>query len=143
MPSINCPIADCDYSTGDVEPAIAAALLNVHNNKFRARWDIFKRGTHLTLTDITQQLFQCCDESLGNDLLRGNLNVIAGTEQAVLDAIKGLAVIPVAISVRRADLLAIRQCDGEKYAPSSLVSKEKLPHALMTSIARKLVVAIL
>ena len=32
MPSIACPIADCDYSTGDVDPAVAAALLTVHNN---------------------------------------------------------------------------------------------------------------
>ena len=32
MPVINCPIADCDYSTDDVEASVAAALLTIHNN---------------------------------------------------------------------------------------------------------------
>jgi len=32
MPSHACPIVDCDYSTGDVDPVVAAALLIVHNN---------------------------------------------------------------------------------------------------------------
>jgi len=58
-------------------------------------------------------LFQCCDETLGNNLLRGDPNVISKSEDEVLIAIKRLAVIPVAISVRRSDLLAVRQCDGE------------------------------
>ena len=146
MPSIDCPIGGCTYSTGDVDPAIAAALLTVHNNihvgaaapttkqkapklarptisggsteevwnAFRARWDLFKNGTQLTLNETTQQLFQCCDDALGNDLIRGNSNIVTNsTEQELLDAIKKLAVIPVAISVRRSDLLSIRQCDGE------------------------------
>jgi len=147
MPSHACPIVDCDYSTGDVDPAVAAALLIVHNNThvgaaapqhtakqkapklsrpsissesseetwnaFKARWTLFKRGTQLTPHDVTQQLFQCCDETFGNNLLRGDPNVISKSEDEVLIAIKRLAVIPVAISVRRSDLLAVRQCDGE------------------------------
>lgn len=148
MPSIDCPIEDCPYSTGDVDPAVAAALLTVHNNvhigaaaptmaskqkapklarptissgsteeswnAFLARWNLFKDGTQLTQNETAQQLFQCCDDALGNDLLRGNSNIIANsTELDLLNAIKKLAVVPVAISVRRSDLLSIRQCDGE------------------------------
>jgi len=148
MPSIDCPIASCSYSTGDVEPAIAAALLTVHNNvhigaaapaaatkqkapkltrptisggsseeiwnSFQARWNLFRNGTQLTPNEVTQQLFQCCDDPLGNDLIRGNPNIVMDSdERELLKAIKRLAVIPVAISVRRSDLLSIRQCDGE------------------------------
>ena len=134
MPSIDCPIAGCGYSTENVDPAIAAALLTVNNNDhtgaaspavptkqkvpnlarpsissgsseetwnaFRARWNLFKAGTQLTAADTTQQFFQCCDEALGNDLLRGDTDIIAHTETEVLTAIKKLAVIPVAVSVR-------------------------------------------
>ena len=148
MPSINCPIDNCPYSTGEVDPAVAAALLTVHNNvhigvaaqptaakqkapklarptisagsneetwnAFQARWNLFKNGTQLTPNETTQQLFQCCDDTLGNDLIRGNSNIVTNSnEQELLRAIKKLAVVPVAISVRRSDLLSIRQCDGE------------------------------
>ena len=30
MPAIACPLPDCDYSTDDVEPGLATALLNLH-----------------------------------------------------------------------------------------------------------------
>ena len=36
MQSIRCPIPDCTYITGDVDAAIAAALLMVHNNMHTA-----------------------------------------------------------------------------------------------------------
>jgi len=32
MPIIDCPIEGCGYATADVEAAVAAALLMVHNN---------------------------------------------------------------------------------------------------------------
>ena len=76
-----------------------------------ARWDLFKAVTQLTVAETTQQLFQCCEEALGNDLLRGDPDIISQPEANVLQAIKKLAVIPVAISVRRSDLLSISQCD--------------------------------
>ena len=30
MPDIQCPVAGCDYSTGDVDSVVVAALLNTH-----------------------------------------------------------------------------------------------------------------
>ena len=135
----------CTFSTGDIDPAVAAALLIVHNNvhtaaapptrqkapkidrpiisggsseetwnAFYARWQLFKQGTALTPAEVTRQLFGCCDESLGNDILRGsNINIASTTEDILLNLIKRLAVIPVATSVRRADLLSMKQRDGE------------------------------
>ena len=109
MPSIDCPIEGCQYSTGDVDPQVAATLLNLHCkdhtgvaappanrqkapklarptisagsteetwNAFQARWNLFKNGTQLTPNETTQQLFQCCDDALGNDLIRGNSNIV-------------------------------------------------------------------
>jgi hypothetical protein len=74
---------------------------------------MFCEGTQLTANETTQQLFQCCDEELCNNLLRGNPNIVSRPVNELLEAIKKLAVIPVALSVRRSDLLSIRQCDGE------------------------------
>eukprot|EP00111_Clytia_hemisphaerica_P011054 TCONS_00032366-protein len=96
-----------------LRPSISSESTEETWNAFKARWTLFKRGTQLTPQDVTQQLFQCCDEALGNNLLRGDPNIVSKTEDEVLKAIKHLAVIPVAISVRRSDLLSVNQCDGE------------------------------
>ena len=32
MPRIACPLPNCDYTTDDVEPVLAAALLNIHSS---------------------------------------------------------------------------------------------------------------
>ena len=146
MPIIQCPMDGCAYVTNDVDAAIAAALLMVHNNvhtttgaraapskapriqrpsisrgsteetwnAFSARWRMFKQGTSLPVGETCQQLFQCCDEELGDDILRNaNTDIIRFNENDLLKLIKRLAVTPVAVSVRRSDLLALSQCDGE------------------------------
>jgi len=142
MPIIDCPIDGCTYATTDVEAAVVAALLMVHNNvhtgtapattkqkalkidrpciskgsseeiwnSFCARWQLFKQGTALTPAETVRQLFGCCNDELGNDLLRGSkIDFTTTPENTLLDLIKKLAVIPVAVSVRRSDLLAIQQ----------------------------------
>ena len=136
MPTIQCPIPDCGYNTGEVEAAIAAALLLVHNNThvaapaprankqkppkidrpkiskrspeetwraFTTRWNMFKEGTDINIQETKNQLFQCCDEDLGDDILKGHPNIIESSEVDMLDKIKKLAVIPVAVSVRRSE----------------------------------------
>ena len=143
MPVIGCPIDGCEYVTEDVDAGVAAALLIIHNNvhvpnngakqrppklerptiaresseevwnTFQTRWQMFKRGTHLTNEDTVQQLFQCCEEELGDAILKSHPAAVSGTEEQLLTAIKQLAVIPVAISVRRSELLGIRQDHGE------------------------------
>ena len=30
MPSVQCPIPDCDYATPDLDPAVVAALITAH-----------------------------------------------------------------------------------------------------------------
>jgi len=142
MPIIDCPIDGCTYATTDVEAAVVAALLMVHNNvhtgtapattkqkalkidrpciskgsseeiwnSFCAMWQLFKQGTALMPAETVRQLFRCCNDELGNDLLRGSkIDFTTTPENTLLNLIKKLAVIPVAVSVRRSDLLAIRQ----------------------------------
>ena len=50
---------------------------------------------------------------MGDALLKGHPDAVADSEVNLLSKIKKLAVIPVAISVRRAELLSTKQDHGE------------------------------
>jgi hypothetical protein len=52
-------------------------------------------------------------EVLGDYILKGHPDAVTSTEDNLITVIKQMAVIPVAISVRRADLLGIKQDHGE------------------------------
>ena len=45
-------------------------------NTIIAHWSMFKRGTQLTPDETMQQLFQCCDDDLGNAILRSQPDVV-------------------------------------------------------------------
>ena len=82
-------------------------------NTFLTRWTMFKRNRKVKGTACVEQLFYCCEEDLGDSILRGHPNAVTGTEANLMKLIKKMAVIPVAISVRRAELLAVNQVHGE------------------------------
>ncbi len=82
-------------------------------NSFSKRWTLFKRGIELTAAETVQQLFECCDNDLGDAILKSSFSVENDTEDNLLKTMKQLAVIPVAISIRRADLLSCHQDHGE------------------------------
>ena len=80
-----------------VRPVISGGLSEETWNTFSARWQLFKQGNTLAPAEVTQQLFGCCDESLGDDILRGgNINIATAAEDTLLALIKRLAIIPVA-----------------------------------------------
>ena len=83
-------------------------------NSIISRWNMFTRGTQLTPDEKVQQLFQCCDDHLGNQILRSYPGIVEGDEATLLAAIKTLAVVPVARVVRRTELLTLKQDHGEK-----------------------------
>ena len=94
-------------------PRISAGSTEETWNTFLTRWTMFKRSTGITGAESIEQLFHCCDEDLGDSILKGHPNAVTSTEDNLLQTIKKMAVIPVAISVRRADLLATKQDHGE------------------------------
>ena len=94
-------------------PRIASGSTEETWNTFSTRWTMFKNGHELTDMEKVQHLFQCCDEELGDIIIKGHPNAPSGTEVELLAIVKKLAVIPVAISVRRSDLLSTKQAHGE------------------------------
>ena len=94
-------------------PRISAGSSEETWSTFCQRWTMFKRSTSVTGAACVEQLFHCCDEDLGDSILKGHPDAVTSTEENLIKVIKQMAVIPVAISVRRADLLGIKQDHGE------------------------------
>lgn len=82
---------------------------------FIAEWTRFKRCTDIPEHSVCDQLFQCCERSLGRLLIKESPDIIAAGEEALLHAMKRMAVIRIATSVRRANLLASKQDHGESF----------------------------
>ena len=84
-------------------------------NTFVAEWRHFKRCADISTNSVADQLFQCCERGLGRLLIRENPTVVTEGEEMLLEAMKKMAVIKVATSVRRANLLASNQDHGETF----------------------------
>ena len=82
-------------------------------NAFLKRWDMFKLGTALAAGESVQQLFQCCEGELGDEILNSYTNAVSGAEDTLMKVIKTIAVITVVVSIRRSVLLSIKQDHGE------------------------------
>ena len=84
-------------------------------NLFERKWNVFKSGSGIPDNLAAAQLFQCADEALGDSLLKIDPNIVDTTVDTVLGKMKSLAVIPVAISVLRAELLEMKQKRDEPF----------------------------
>ena len=80
---------------------------------FTRRWDMFQNGTELSPNQVTAQLLACCEPELEAALFREDPTLANKTKDEVLNAMKRLTVLSVALSVRRAKLLQTRQDPGE------------------------------
>ena len=82
---------------------------------FEAEWRRFKRCTEMRNEEVADQLFQCCEKSLKRLLLKENPDVIEAGEDTLIKAMKRMAVLHVATSVRRTNLLSARQDHGQTF----------------------------
>ncbi len=98
-------------------PKISSGCLEEVWNTFLTRWKNYKRTAAIPDSLAAGELFECCEKELGDDVIKQNSSLLEGSETALLDAIKKLAVIPVAICVRRAEVLNMKQDHGEGVRP--------------------------
>ena len=147
MPNIHCPVENCQYATGDVDNAVAAALLMAHTagshsanrleqprrprppkvdrpqlkdniseetwNAFTYSWDIFVRANDVDDADQTVQLYSCCDLALKSKITAVHHDVLNQPVQQLLALLKTITVIPVAVTIKRNELLQMNQDAGE------------------------------
>ena len=134
MVVVKCPL--CDFETEDLDIQIVAAVLNIHAikhtqqasasqpklerpkidagveeevwNGFVRRWEAFRVGSGISDSTASMQLFQCASESLGDLLLKADPDIHNKPTKDVISVMRTFAVIPVAIGVRRAELMQLR-----------------------------------
>ena len=124
---IECQVTGCDYVAEHTSENVAIALLTSHgqNHKkskqkapldrpeckqdisieewqvFENEWSKYKRS-HDVDDDLANQLFHCCVKPLRSLLIKENPNIIAEGVNALLNAIRQMAVLHVSTSVCRA-----------------------------------------
>ena len=82
-------------------------------NAFKQSWNIFVQVNGVSLADQSAQLFSCCDSQLTAKVTAIESDILNKNFDSMLEVLKNLAVIPVAISVKRNDLLRMHQGAGE------------------------------
>ena len=82
---------------------------------FTRRWDIFKEGSQIADNNASHHLFQCADGALGDALLKTDPTIIHKNVDVVLNAMKKLAVIPIATGIIRSELLEMKQLRDEAF----------------------------
>ena len=82
---------------------------------FEAEWRRFKCCMDIRMAEVADQLFQCCDRHLSRLLLKENPDIIEAGEEALMVAMKKMAVIQIATSVRRTNLLVTKQEHGQSF----------------------------
>ena len=74
---------------------------------------ICKKGAGLSEVECGLQVIYCCDKELIEQLFRADPNIVTKPENKQIESIRKLAVVPVAMGVRRSEMLNISQDVGE------------------------------
>ena len=104
---------DVSRASKSERPKIAAGGSEESWNTFVTHWNNYKKTSGITGVVLTGELSECCSTELGDDIFRESNTSLEGNEENLLSAMKRLAVIPVAKSVCRSDVLQMRQDHDE------------------------------
>ena len=137
MPVVNCHITGFTFATPDVDNAVAAVMLSHHltsehpaplprkapaipppkttGNIYEDQWDCFvrewvafKESNRIADDKLPLYLLGCCSPELKSNVERANPTIATQPEADVLAVIKRHAVISMAASVLRTELLAMK-----------------------------------
>ena len=78
-------------------------------NNFILRWNNYKRTSGIPSNVMTGELFECCSTELGDDILREDNTILDGSAENLMTVMRKFAVIPVAKTVRRSEVLMMKQ----------------------------------
>ena len=95
-------------------PHIDRGSIEEERATFLQRWDMFKGGTAtMSVAETCCQLLTCCEPDLEVSLFQTVPDIATKWETAALEAMKALAVIDIAATVRVTELLSMKQEHGE------------------------------
>ena len=82
---------------------------------FLSEWERFKKRTNIGSSEINDQLLECCERNLRRLIIKEDPDVFEESEADLLVAMKRMAVIQVATSVRRTKVLQAKQEPNETF----------------------------
>ena len=96
-------------------PKVSSGIALEDWNIFHRRWMVFRDGSGIDDRSAAAQLFQCADDPLGDALLKMDPEITRRPVSEVMEKMKSLAVVPVALGVLRAELLELKQQRDESF----------------------------
>ena len=96
-------------------PRVDSNIEPVAWNNFIRRWEIFRTGSSISTNAAPLQLFECGSARLCDMVLKVDPEIATRDLATVRATMHRLAVVPVAISVMRAELLQLRQAPDEPF----------------------------
>ncbi|KAK2563731.1 Uncharacterized protein P5673_012717 [Acropora cervicornis] len=115
-------------------PKVIIGVSTEEWNLFTRRWEVFRTGSGIDDESAPSQLFQCAENELGDSLLKANPHAASATLPDLLDAMRSLAVIPVATGVLRTELLQLRQERDEPFRAFTAPVRGKAETCAFTTI---------
>ena len=94
-------------------PVLADGITEEGWNAFQQSWNIFVRAYNVPDDDKPMQLFSCCDAQLKTKVTAIDNDILRHDVTSLIQLLKNMAVIPVAVSVKRNELLRMHQDAGE------------------------------
>ena len=96
-----------------IRPKVSQGMLEESWNSFLIQWRIYKLSAVLTDEESKLQLIYCCDQDLLEHILRSDPDITSKNEADQLKSIRKLCVVPVAMGVRRSEVLNLTQDSAE------------------------------
>ena len=96
-----------------VRPRLSQGMPEEGWNSFIVQWKIYKSSAALNDDESKLQLIYCCEQDLLEHVLRSDPDITGKAEPDQLATIRKLCVIPVAMGVRRSDVLNLAQYSAE------------------------------
>ena len=96
-----------------VRPKVTQGMLEEAWNSFLIQWKIYKSSAVLSDAESKLQLIYCCEQDLLEHVLRSEPEITSKDEKDQLESIRKLSVVPVAMGVRRSEVLNLTQDSTE------------------------------
>ena len=111
---VQAPASGESKAKPEVEkPVLKQDITEEEWDSFTQAFRRYKRRIRTPVGHEADDLFDCCEKSLGRLLLKEDPGIIEAGETKLLEAMKKMAVIRVAVSIRRTQLMSMKQEPGQ------------------------------
>ena len=102
---------------------------------FIRRWEAFNIGSNIINQNASIQLFQCAQDKLGDLMLASDPRLMAKSESYVAKLMELIAVIEVAVGLRRAELMNLHQDHDEPFRTFATRVRSKAETCNFTTVS--------